>query len=48
MLAAATNASTNGTSTKVPATPEGMMIAYGSLGITVIYFGLNVFWCVFN
>ncbi|OXA65165.1 minor histocompatibility antigen H13 [Folsomia candida] len=42
VLAAATNASTNGTSTKVPATPEGMMIAYGSLvlmALLPIFFG---------
>ncbi len=43
VLTAATNASaTNGTSTKIPATPEGMAIAYGSLvlmALLPIFFG---------
>lgn len=43
VLTAATNASTNGTTgAKVPATPEGMAIAYGSLVIMAllpIFFG---------
>jgi minor histocompatibility antigen H13 len=40
-ILAATNG-TNGTSTKVPATPEGMAVAYGSLVIMAllpIFFG---------